>query len=157
MSGPSKLQFTLRACDERYRQNAVWLWEEILFSIEWYHLIPFMTIRYWCNAVWTWWKMHFGPNLNSHKTKRKQKWNIGQVKIWILFHGIIIIKNIQDISTDRFWNRLKWYYVRSEQVAGHVSSVWWTISPIWGTVMKGKLVLYRMIPSNPFHDYPLLI
>ena len=36
-----------------YRQYGAWLGKGILFSIEWYHLIPFMTIRYWFKAVWT--------------------------------------------------------------------------------------------------------
>ena len=32
----------------------------------------------------------------------------------------------------------------TEQVAGHVASVWWTISPKSSTIMRGNLVLYRI-------------
>ena len=150
MLGLSMLRVTWRACDERYRQNRVWLWEEILFSIEWYHQIIFMTLLIWSNLnlMKTFILDHELSEKNAFWTKfealknekRKRKWNLRPDKIWILSHSIIIIRDIQNITTnvtaDRFWNLcLKWDHVRTEQVAGHVPSVWWTISPIWGMIM----------------------
>ena len=49
--------------------NGAWLWKRILFSIGWYHLIPFKALRYWFNAIWTCWKSTFW--VKSHKTKTK--------------------------------------------------------------------------------------
>ena len=73
MLGPSMLRVTWRACDWRYRQYGVWLWERILFSIKWHHPVPPTTIRYRFTAVWTHWKYAFWINFESHKTKTKAK------------------------------------------------------------------------------------
>ena len=99
MLGSSKLRVTCRACAGRYRQYGVWLWKEILFSIEWYHLIPFMAIRYWFKAVELGEKMYSGPNMKSHKTEMKAKvQNPTTHTIRLLSNSIIIIKNIITIS-----------------------------------------------------------
>ena len=67
-------------------------------------------------------------------------------------HGMLITG-----GRDRLSNHCLKSNVRTEQVAGHLARVWWTISPIWCMEMNGNFVLYQMIPSNPFHNYPLLI
>ena len=100
MLGPSKLRVTWRACDRRYRHHVVIMEGNLVlyqttpsnpfhdYPLPIYSRLNLVEICI-LDQIWS-----------PTKRKRKRNWGIRLDQIQILSHIIIIINNIQDISTN---------------------------------------------------------